>query len=205
MPAGIQILIGFAVGGGWACCWAGCWAGAIRGPADPRLENELRAQLARREAEARQAAEQADAGPKPQRPRRRPTRRRREKLLAEQRQWHEQNLREAKAAQDKGVADLREAFKALSADARQSAPEFLRLAEQSFGKFQETADPQGFQRHVPAALPLIHAAQRRFMRWCKSARDGSFRPLTPRAPTDVNRCFLHNASKPLRWSVRYFG
>ena len=36
--------------------------------------------------------------------------------------------------------DLREAFKALSADAlKQTAPEFLRLAEQSFGKFQESA------------------------------------------------------------------
>jgi DNA recombination protein RmuC len=35
---------------------------------------------------------------------------------------------------------LREAFKALSADAlRQNAPEFLRLAEQSFGKLQESA------------------------------------------------------------------
>jgi len=36
--------------------------------------------------------------------------------------------------------DLREAFKALSADAlKQTAPEFLRLAEQSFGKLQEAA------------------------------------------------------------------
>ena len=49
-------------------------------------------------------------------------------------------LREARAAQEKAVADLREAFKALSADAlKQNAPEFLRLAEQSFGKFQEAA------------------------------------------------------------------
>jgi DNA recombination protein RmuC len=36
--------------------------------------------------------------------------------------------------------DLREAFQALSAEAlKQSAPEFLRLAEQTFGKFQESA------------------------------------------------------------------
>jgi len=35
---------------------------------------------------------------------------------------------------------LRDAFKALSADAlKQSAPDFLRLAEQSFGRFQEAA------------------------------------------------------------------
>lgn len=61
-------------------------------------------------------------------------------LLAQQREAHEQALRETKAAQDKALADLREAFKALSADAlKQTAPEFLRLAEQSFGKLQESA------------------------------------------------------------------
>jgi len=49
-------------------------------------------------------------------------------------------LVEQRALQDKALADLRDTFKALSADAlKQSAPEFLRLAEQSFGKFQETA------------------------------------------------------------------
>ena len=45
------------------------------------------------------------------------------------------------------MADLRDTFKALSADAlKQSAPEFLRLAEQSFGKFQETAKGDLAQR-----------------------------------------------------------
>ena len=59
-----------------------------------------------------------------------------EKLLAEQREL-----------QAKALTDLREAFKALSADAlKQSAPEFLRLAEQSFGKFQETAKGDLAQR-----------------------------------------------------------
>ena len=70
-----------------------------------------------------------------------------EKILAEQRQLHEQTLRDAKAAQEKALADLRDTFKALSADAlKQSAPEFLRLAEQSFGKFQETAKGDLAQR-----------------------------------------------------------
>jgi DNA recombination protein RmuC len=56
-------------------------------------------------------------------------------------------LRDAKAAQEKALADLRDTFKALSADAlKQSAPEFLRLAEQSFGKFQETAKGDLTQR-----------------------------------------------------------
>ncbi|MEI9963299.1 MAG: DNA recombination protein RmuC [Limisphaerales bacterium] len=59
-----------------------------------------------------------------------------EKMLVEQREL-----------QSKALADLRETFKALSADAlKQSAPEFLRLAEQSFGKFQETAKGDLAQR-----------------------------------------------------------
>jgi DNA recombination protein RmuC len=45
------------------------------------------------------------------------------------------------------LIDLREAFKALSADAlKQTAPEFLRLAEQSFGKLQEAAKGDLSQR-----------------------------------------------------------
>src|ERR1017187_7203467 len=104
-------------------------------PSDSRLETELRQQLAQREAElgrlrsqltetsnARAAAEAKHAAA--------------EKLLVEQR-----------ALQEKALADLREAFKALSADAlKQTAPEFLRLAEQSFGKFQETAKGDLAQR-----------------------------------------------------------
>jgi hypothetical protein len=77
---------------------------------------------------------------KPRSPPRRRTRRRRKKFSPNRNQLHEQTLRDAKAAQEKALADLRDTFKALSADAlKQSAPEFLRLAEQSFGKFQETA------------------------------------------------------------------
>src|SRR5208337_3257873 len=65
----------------------------------------------------------------------------------DQRMLHERAMAEAKAAQAKALADLREAFKALSAEAlKQSAPEFLRLAEQTFGKFQETAKGDLAQR-----------------------------------------------------------
>ncbi|HZF01230.1 MAG TPA: DNA recombination protein RmuC [Methylomirabilota bacterium] len=102
---------------------------------DLRLENELRQQISQRESEliqlrgqifeagnARAAAEAKQAAA--------------EKLLAEQREL-----------QTKALADLRDTFKALSADAlKQSAPEFLRLAEQTFGKFQETAKGDLAQR-----------------------------------------------------------
>src|SRR5208283_688135 len=54
---------------------------------------------------------------------------------------------EQRALQEKALVDLRDTFKALSADAlKQNAPEFLRLAEQSFGKFQETAKGDLAQR-----------------------------------------------------------
>ena len=59
----------------------------------------------------------------------------------------ERILNEQKSLQEKASENLREAFKALSADAlKQSAPEFLRLAEQTFGKFQETAKGDLAQR-----------------------------------------------------------
>jgi DNA recombination protein RmuC len=104
-------------------------------PFDSRLETELRQQLTQREAElgrlrsqltetgnARAAADAKHAAA--------------EKLLVEQR-----------ALQEKALADLREAFKALSADAlKQTAPEFLRLANETLAKFQETAKGDLAQR-----------------------------------------------------------
>lgn len=48
--------------------------------------------------------------------------------------------KEFQEAQQKALIDLKDTFKALSADAlRENAPEFLRLANESFLKFQETA------------------------------------------------------------------
>jgi DNA recombination protein RmuC len=147
MSAAAYLFIGLALGIGLGGL-IGWLMGGRRAPAptDARLETELRQQLAQREVEISQArsqlsltqtslataqANQAAA----------------EKILAEQKQLHEQTLREARSAQDKALADLRDTFKALSADAlKQSAPEFLRLAEQSFGKFQETAKGDLAQR-----------------------------------------------------------
>lgn len=68
-------------------------------------------------------------------------------LLSEGKHLHEEQIKEAKAAQDKAIVDLREAFKALSADAlKQNAPEFLRLANESFLKSQEIAKGDLTQR-----------------------------------------------------------
>jgi DNA recombination protein RmuC len=61
-------------------------------------------------------------------------------LLEESRQDYAENLRAAQVAQEKALADLRETFKALSSDAlKQSAPQFLQLANETLGKFQESA------------------------------------------------------------------
>ncbi len=115
-------------------------------PADNRLETELRQQMAQRETELNQSREQLTQT-KTSLATAQANQVAAEKILIEQKSLHEQNLREAKAAQEKALADLRDTFKALSADAlKQSAPEFLRLAEQSFGKFQETAKGDLAQR-----------------------------------------------------------
>ena len=148
MPLVIAILITAVIAGGLGLL-VGWLLGSRRqtaAPADARLETDLQKRLAEREKEltlirddlsktkVSLATAQANQSAT-------------ENLLKEQKQLHEQHLREAKAAQEKAIADLREAFKALSADAlKQSAPEFLRLAEERFGKFQETAKGDLAQR-----------------------------------------------------------
>ena len=137
MPLGIQLALAFVIGGGLGLLigWLLGRGGRAIAPADSRLEEELRQQVGQRESELNQlrgelsqtsnfraAAEAKHAAS--------------EKMLIEQR-----------TLQDRALADLRETFKALSADAlKQSAPEFLRLAEQTFGKFQEVAKGDLAQR-----------------------------------------------------------
>jgi DNA recombination protein RmuC len=148
MSNGAYLLIGFVVGGGLGLLigWLLGSRKQIVAPSDARLENELRQQLAQREAELKQTGEQLTQS-KTSLATAQANQAAAEKILAGQKQLHEQHLRDAKAAQEKAIGDLREAFKAMSADAlKQSAPEFLRLAEQSFGKFQETAKGDLAQR-----------------------------------------------------------
>lgn len=148
MPLGAQLFLAFVIGGGlgWLIGTLMARGKQTVAPSDQRLENELRQQLQQRDGELTQlrsevvsiktslATAQANQSSA-------------EKLLAEQKALHDRILTEAKESQAKALADLREAFKALSADAlKQTAPEFLRLAEQSFGKFQETAKGDLAQR-----------------------------------------------------------
>lgn len=148
MPGTTNLLIGFAIGG--VLCFIIGWLLGSRRRAsalpDDRLTEELRQQIAQRESDlsrlrshltettnARAAAEAKQSAA--------------EHLLVEQRVLHVKALQEAKELQAKAIADLRDTFKALSADTlKQSAPEFLRLAEQSFGKLQEAAKGDLAQR-----------------------------------------------------------
>lgn len=133
MPVGIQITIALLAGVGLGIFigWL-LWRG--RG-SDARLENELRQQIGQRDAELEKLRGQvSEAG--------------NVRAAAEARQVAaEKLLVEQKSLQERAIENLREVFKALSVDAlKQSAPEFLRLAEQSFGKLQETAKGDLAQR-----------------------------------------------------------
>ena len=149
MPTFLYLLAGLVLGG--VIGWLIGTRRQTNAPADNRLENELRQQATQRDGEltqlrselaatgnARATAEAKQIAA--------------ESLLAGQRALHEQHLVEARQAQDKAIADLREAFKALSADAlKQTQPEFLRLANETLSKFQESAKGDLAQRQQSIA------------------------------------------------------
>jgi DNA recombination protein RmuC len=119
--------------------------------AESVLADELRQQLERREkdlAALRSELSQSTSAFAAAEARREAS----EKLLTEQRQLHEVALQELRQAQDRAIADLRDAFKALSSDAlRQTQPEFLRLANETLAKFQESARGDLAQRQQSIA------------------------------------------------------
>lgn len=147
MPVGIQLLIAFLLGGSLGALFGWLYSRSRAGQPDARLENELRQQLARRDGEIAQLrAELTDATR--EKATAEAARTSAEEFNARERESHQKALQEAQAAHAKTLTDLREAFRALSAEAlKQSAPEFLRLAEQSFARFQESAKGDLAQRH----------------------------------------------------------
>jgi DNA recombination protein RmuC len=139
MPVGIQLAIAALAGAGlgFLLGWLSGRGRAVT--VDDRLANELRQQLAQRETDLTKLRAEL-TGASTARASAEASRAAAERLVADQRAIHERTLQEAKLAQEKALADLREAFKGLSAEAlKQSAPEFLRLANETFGKFQESA------------------------------------------------------------------
>lgn len=153
MGPALYILIGLAAGAvfGGVIGWLAAHRRAASTPPDTRVEAELRQQLAQRDGtltELRSELNQSNAA----RAAAEASHTAAEKLVAEQRHLHERALAEAKTAQDKAIADLREAFKALSAEALQKTqPEFLRLANETLSKFQESAKGDLAQRQQAIA------------------------------------------------------
>src|ERR1035438_3185709 len=145
MSNGAYIGIGLVIGGllGFFFGWLKGHGG---GGSNSRLEKDLTERLNNRESELNQLRNQTDQV-KTALATAQANQTAAERILADQKQLHEQTLRDTSAAQEKALNDLRDTFKALSAEAlKQSAPEFLRLAEQTFGKFQETAKGDLAQR-----------------------------------------------------------
>jgi DNA recombination protein RmuC len=135
----IALGIGLALGGviGWLLAARKNTAAPV---ADSQpLIDELRSRVASSQAELTATREQLTES-KTQHATAEAEREAARALLEQQRTLHEQALREAKDGQAKAIDDLREAFRALSAEALQKTqPEFLRLANETLGKFQESA------------------------------------------------------------------
>jgi DNA recombination protein RmuC len=144
--AGLAVggLVGFVVG----------WAAAGRrapGAGNAALEAELRARLEAAETGLGQAREQATQRERDL-ARAEAERQAQAALLAQERGLHERQLTEAREARDKALADMREAFKALSAEAlSRNIPEFIRQAGEAFARFQETAKGDLSQRQEAIA------------------------------------------------------
>ena len=151
MPLAVDLAIAFVLGGlaGGLLVFFLLRRPAV--PPDNRLEEELRHQLQQREGELagnRQQITSLNGALAEAKARQESA----ERMLAESRELFAANLRTAKEAQDKALADLRETFKALSAEAlEKSAPQFLRLANETFAKLQAGADGNLAQRQEAIA------------------------------------------------------
>jgi DNA recombination protein RmuC len=145
------VLIGLVLGGliGLVAGWMMGRSRAV--PTDNRLESELRQQVAQRETELAQlraaatetnsARAAAEAG-----------RDAAEKLLANQRQLHEQAMQDARSAQEKALSDLRATFKALSVDTlRELQPQFIERVTETVAKLHEGAKGDLAQRQQAIA------------------------------------------------------
>ena len=137
-----MLLVGLAIGaalGGWIG-WLAAWRRASGRPPDTRLENELRQQVGQREAEIEELRQRLVEGKSAQ-----ATSEARllaaEQLRDEQRRLHETALH-----------DLRTSFRTLSSDAlKETHPEFIRLANETLAKFQESAKGDLAQRQQAIA------------------------------------------------------
>src|SRR5687767_4775257 len=111
MNAPVWLLVGLALGLGVTIGWLlAVWRQAAS-PANQALVDALKEQITQRDGS-----------------------------LSQLTQYHERQLAELKTAQENNLAELRESFRALCAEALDKAQrDFLPLANEAFAKFQETA------------------------------------------------------------------
>jgi DNA recombination protein RmuC len=144
-----DLLLGLAFAFGCGSIF-GWFLGRIRSPRDgaedARLELELRNRIEDQQSDLAQLREQL-AATQSARSMAEAKLAASDSRLEEQQRWHEQYLRDARESQEKALSDLRESFKSLSAESlKQSQPEFLRLANETLAKFQESAKGDLLQR-----------------------------------------------------------
>jgi DNA recombination protein RmuC len=106
---------------------------------DQRLEQELRDQLERRDAEVAALRKELTTA-HTERAAAEASRNAALQLVENQRSHYGEALAETKTAQEKALHEVRETFKAFAADAlKQTHPAFIELAGQTFAKLQESA------------------------------------------------------------------
>jgi DNA recombination protein RmuC len=132
----IYLLLGVVLGAAAGALIGWLWGGR-------QAELPLRQQLTQREAELNQTRADLQTAQAQAEARREAA----EKALVEQQRFFEQNLQTVRQAQEKALLDLRDTFKALSADAlKETQPQFLQLANAAFAKLQESAKGDLAQR-----------------------------------------------------------
>ncbi|HWQ92045.1 MAG TPA: DNA recombination protein RmuC, partial [Clostridia bacterium] len=151
MPTGFYLLIGLITGGLLGLLIGWLWGRNRALPADDRLANELRQQLAQRESETNRLRTELTEATKAQATAQ-AQKSAADELLAQQRALHETMMAEARTAQEKALADLRTSFKALSNDTlREIQPHFLERVAETVGKLQENAKGDLAQRQQAIA------------------------------------------------------
>ncbi|MBI5395735.1 MAG: DNA recombination protein RmuC [Verrucomicrobia bacterium] len=138
----ILLVVGLIAGGLAGYLWAARQGREAQARADAasRIEAELRGQLQQRDAELATTREKLSAEQQGRVAAETKVQNAAARLV-EQQQQQAQSLVDLKAAQDKALADLREAFAALSLKAlKETQPEFLRLANETFEKRARTAE-----------------------------------------------------------------
>lgn len=151
MSAPLYLLLGLSVGVGLGLAIGWLLGRSRNAPADTRLENELRQQIGQKESELerlRTHLTEADNARAAAEARQKAA----DTLAARQSEMHERAMQEARANQEKALAELRASFKALSLDTlRELQPQFIERVTETVARLQEGAKGDLAQRQQAIA------------------------------------------------------